>query len=331
MAKALYTTLNNLGKQIQIPVSAEDDLSYFRPDEPEAYVPFYEQNGFAVIRGAVDKDVCDRANKAFDTEIYPSRRFIYRQTTARAERNAFSRTGLVVNPILNVQSVDPRRYPTFRTTGVELLTSPNVRKVCAALLHEPGKIVQTMYFQGNPATWPHQDTYYLDASTLGRMTAVWIATEDIQPGAGRFFVCPGSHKIDMAKNGGDFDIAYNHDRYKKLVEDVIESHQLQFVAPALRKGDALFWAAGTIHGSLPTSQPSVSRRSFTAHWVPQSTELMQFQTRVRPQAYDTVNGVQIARPKDLARPQNRAILYVESTFPKTFYALKNAAIKIVVR
>lgn len=331
MAKALYTTLNNLGKQIQIPVSPDDDLPYFTPDEPEAYVPFYEQNGFAVIRGAVDKAICDRVNDAFNGEIIPSRRFIYRQTTARAERNAFSHTGLVINPVLNVQSVDPKQYPNFRTLSVELLTSANIRKVCAALFQEPGKIVQSMYFQGNPATWPHQDTYYLDASILGRMTAVWIAAEDIKPGAGRFFICPGSHKIDMARNGGNFDIAYNHERYKKLVEDVIESHQLQFVAPALRKGDALFWAAATIHGSLPTAEPNFSRRSLTAHWIPQSTELMQFQTRTRPLAYDTVNEVPIARPKDLARPHNRAILYMESTFPKTFYALKNAAIKFVVR
>jgi len=331
MTKSLYTTLNNLGKQIQIPVSPEDDFPYFTPDEPESYVPFYDQNGFAVIRGAVDKAICDRVNDAFDAEVIPSRRFIYRQTTARAERNAFSSTGLVINPILNVQSVDPKRYPSFRTLSVELLTSANIQKVSATLFQEPGKIVQSMYFQGNPATWPHQDTYYLDASSLGRMTAVWIAAEDIRPGAGRFFVCPGSHKIDMARNGGTFDIAYNHERYKKLVEEVIESHQLQFVAPALRKGDALFWAAGTIHGSLPTSEPNFSRRSLTAHWIPESTELMQFQTRVRPLAYDTVNDVRIARPKDLARIKNRMVLGVEANFPRTFYAVKNAAIKMMVR
>ena len=76
-----------------------------------------------------------------------------------------------------------------------------------------------MYFQGNPSTWPHQDTYYLDAETIGGMMAVWIAAEDIQPGGRRFFICPGSHRIDMKNNGGDFDMAYNQDRYKRLVED----------------------------------------------------------------------------------------------------------------
>jgi len=206
-----------------------------------------------------------------------------------------------------------------------------VAEVADALLGEPGKIVQSMYFQGNPSTWPHQDAYYLDASRPGEMTAVWIASEDIAAGAGRFFVCPGSHKIDMAKNGGDFDIAYNHDRYKKLVVDIIQSHQLRFAAPALRKGDALFWAAYTIHGSLPTTQAQFSRRSFTAHWIPTSTDLLQFQARVRRMCYDVVNGTGVARPKDLSLIKNRAILAAETNFPKTFAAVKRAAIKYLVR
>jgi ectoine hydroxylase-related dioxygenase (phytanoyl-CoA dioxygenase family) len=46
--------------------------------------------------------------------------------------------------------------------------------------------------KGNPETWAHQDTYCLDAEELGRMTAAWIALEDSHPGAGRFYVYPGS-------------------------------------------------------------------------------------------------------------------------------------------
>jgi hypothetical protein len=47
----------------------------------------------------------------------------------------------------------------------------------------PGKLVQSMYFEGNPATWAHQDTYYLDSEHTGAMTAAWFAVEDIKPGA----------------------------------------------------------------------------------------------------------------------------------------------------
>ena len=326
-----YRTPDNLGREIEIPVSPDDDFAYFTPDQPELFRQYYEEQGYVVIRGAAPVSACDAANDAFDAECYRSNGFIYRQTTARPERNAFSDSGFVINPILNVQSVDPRRYPRFRQAASNVVTGQALAGVCRALFGEPGKIVQTMYFHGNPATWPHQDTYYLDATKLGEMAAVWIAAEDIQPGAGRFFICPRSHKIDMAKNGGDFDIAYNHERYKKLVVEVINSHQLRFVAPALRKGDILIWSANTIHGSLPTTQPDFSRRSFTAHWIPASTELLQFQSRTRPMQYDVLNGTQIARPKDLARLKNRAILWVETRFPTLFNAVKKAAIKLLVR
>jgi phytanoyl-CoA hydroxylase len=325
-----YRTLNNIGQTIEIPANLEEDLSYFRIDEAADYRAYYEQNGYVVIRGAIDASLCDAANDAFDKEVYPSRAFIYRQTTARAERNEFTSEGFLVNPILNVQSVDPDRFPGFRTKAVEVITDRNIQKACHALFGQPGKIVQSMYFQGNPSTWPHQDTYYLDA-TDRRMTAVWIATEDIEPGAGRFFVCPGSQKIDMARNGGDFDIAFHHERYKQLIIDIINTHQIRMVAPALKKGDILFWDARTIHGSLPTSQPKSSRRSFTTHWIPQDTELLQFQSRVRPMHYDTVNGAKVARPKDLARLKNRLILWVESTFPKSFALAKKIGIKVLVK
>jgi phytanoyl-CoA hydroxylase len=163
------------------------------------------------------------------------------------------------------------------------------------------------------------------------MMAVWIAAEDIKPGAGRFFICPGSHLIEMEKNGGDFDIAYNHDRYKQLVVDIIRNHQLRFVAPALRKGDTLFWAAKTIHGSLPTTQPEFSRRSFTAHLIPESQKFLQYQSRAKRLSFDSINGVRITRPKDQGLLTNRIILAVETTFPRTFHAIRKIAIKILLQ
>ena len=108
----------------------------------------------------------------------------------------------MLNTILNVQSLDRRHFGDFRQAGLDLLTHANMQRAVSTILGEPGKLVQSMYFDGNPVTWPHQDTYYLDAEEIGRMTAAWVASEDIAPGAGRFFVYPKSHLIDMAKNGG---------------------------------------------------------------------------------------------------------------------------------
>jgi phytanoyl-CoA hydroxylase len=324
-----YPLTDNTGSPLEVPLRPADDYAYFIPAEGAAARAYYEEYGYVVLRGLVPAAQLDGANAAFDREVLPSKRWIYRQATANPERHVLTAHGHMLNSILNLQSLDPRHYAAFRGAAEQVLTHPAMQGALQALLGEPGKLVQSMYFHGNPSTWPHQDTYYLDSEHIGAMTAAWIAAEDIAPGAGRFFVYPGSHRIDMRRNGGDFDIAFNHERYKKLVVDIIRGQQLECRAPALARGDVLFWNGKTIHGSLPTSQPEHSRRSLTAHYIPRSHRFLQHQSRIKPMAYDEVNGMQLARPKDQASPKARAVMFVETRFPTTFRTAKKLALKVL--
>jgi phytanoyl-CoA hydroxylase len=214
---------------------------------------YYEREGYVVVRGLIGPNECDHAQAIFEREVKPTDSFIYRQATANPERHVYTRYGYMLNSILNVQSLDPGRFPEFRKTGTSLITSNRLQAVLGVLFGEPGKLVQSMYFEGNPATWAHQDTYYLDSEHLGAMAAAWIAVDDIKPGAGRFYVYPKSHLYDIAKNRGEFDLGFNHARYKDHVKHVIEEQGFECRAPALSKGDVLFWNGKTIHGSLDTS------------------------------------------------------------------------------
>lgn len=326
-----YTVEDPLGKTIVIPASADDDFAYFRPDQAQEIAGYYREYGYVVIRGLIPRSDCDRAMQRFEHEIKPSRRFIYRQTTANPERNVFTSDGFMLNPILNIQSLSARAYPGFRAAGMQVITHPNVQAVLPSIIGETGKLVQSMYFQGNSATWAHQDTYYLDAEEIGRMCAGWFAMEDIAPGAGRFYIYPKSHLINMAKNGGDIDIAFNHGRYKKVLIDVIRNHGLDCRAPALQQGDVLFWSAKTIHGSLATTQPHRSRSSFTAHYIPQSSRFLQFQSRIKKLHLETVQGMPVHHPKDQNQLAPRAVLWVETTFPRSFQTAKKVAIKALTR
>jgi phytanoyl-CoA hydroxylase len=328
-ARKEYILIDNIGGRLAVPVSRADDFAYFAHTETRAVQDYYREYGYVVIRGLVSPGALERANAAFDQEVLPSRRFIYRQATANPEPHVFSTHGFMLNSLLNLQSLDPRYYGGFRDAAEEVLADGGVQSILRSLFDEPGKLVQSMYFHGNPVTWPHQDTYYLDSEQLGSMSAVWIAAEDIAPGAGRFFIYPKSHKIDMRRNGGNFDIAFHHDRYKQLVKDIIRDQRLQCRAPALAKGDALFWHARTIHGSLPTSQAHRSRRSFTAHYIPESHRFLQWQSRVKPLNYALVNGMQMARPKNQARALNRTVMFVETRWPRAFRAAKQLAVKWV--
>ena len=324
-----YLLTDNLGGSLTVPETPAEDFAYFSSAEGTRIRAYYAEYGYVVVRGLVSPSVLDAANAAFDGEIMPSTRYMYRQASANPERHVLTTHGHMLNSLLNLQSLDPRYYGGFRHSAQQVLAHPAIQGVVREILGEPGKLVQSMYFHGNPKTWPHQDTYYLDSEQLGTMTAAWVAAEDIFPGAGRFFVYPGSHKIDMQKNGGDFDIAFHHDRYKQVVTDIIRGKRLECRAPALAKGDVLLWNSRTIHGSLPTSQPERSRRSFTAHYIPQSHRFFQWQSRAKRLDYSVVNGLQMARPKDQARAVNRAVLFVETRFPRTFRTTKKLAVKLV--
>jgi phytanoyl-CoA hydroxylase len=319
------------GGSINIPLAFDPRSDPYLALDTDAKIrSYYDTEGYVVIRGAIDPGLCDEARAAFANEVKPYRGYIYRQASAIPEKNIFTEHGHVLNSLLNIQDLDRRRFPRFRDSGVRIITHASIQRAVRILVGESGKLTQSMYFDGNPATWAHQDAYYLDSTDRGRMTAVWVAAEDIHPGAGRFFVYPRSHLIDMEKNGGGFDVAFNHDRYKKLVIDTIRSHRLTCRAPALRKGDLLFWSVRTIHGSLET-RTHHSRASFTSHFVPESTTLLQFETRPRKLNLHLVNGVQVHHPKDQNQPLNRGILRLETTFPRAFQATKRLAVKALTR
>ena len=326
----LYGITDFNGRKIEVPVAEEDDNPYFAHDQAAI-----SENTTTKTATSYCEVYCRKASATVPPHrLRPRSSLSAALSTGRraATRKAFIyERRIMLNPILCVQSLNRRHFAGFRRAGLDLLTHANMQRAVTTILGEPGKLVQSMYFDGNPVTWPHQDTYYLDAEEIGRMTAAWVAAEDIAPGAGRFFVYPKSHLIDMTKNGGDFDIAFHHQRYKALVEQVIREQALVCRAPALSKGDVLFWAAKTIHGSLRTTQPSRSRRSFTAHFIPDRSRFLQFQTRVRPLKTELVNGIRVHHPKDLSKAANRAVFFAETRFPRTFQIAKRAAIKLITR
>jgi phytanoyl-CoA hydroxylase len=317
---------------VNVPENTGEDVSpkfdYSQSAEIKSY---YDENGYVIVKRAIDGAMCDHIRRLWDEEIKPYRGYIYRQATARTERHEFNHKGWVMNPILNLQSINPRCFPRFREFAtLKILSHPNLTQVFSTLLEDIPKIVQSMYFEGNSATWEHQDSYYLDSEQVGAMAAAWIALEDIAAEAGRFFICPKSHKIDLIKQERDNNIADNHEIYIQQVVQHIRSLNLEIRAPYLEKGDILFWNAFTIHGSLDSQDPNNSRSSITCHAIPASHRFLQLHSRLFDLPTDTVQGVQIFRPKDLSKLKNRIIFTAETRFPGVFYAFKKAAVRYVV-
>jgi len=329
---AYYKGTCPLGKPLDVPVTVDKATDpYLRLGTDGDLKKYYDDNGYVVRRGLIAPEFCDELKLCFREEVKPYKGYIYRQASANPEKHQITEDGYMLNSILNIQSVSSREFPKFRKTGIDLLTHQAIQQSMEILMGEPGKLMQSMYFEGNPATWAHQDCYYLDSERDGAMIGIWLALEDIHPGGGRFYVYPTSHKIDIRKNGGDFDIAFHHDRYKDLVKDIINKFDLKCHAPMLKKGDVLFWGSRTIHGSLDTFEPQFSRNSITGHFIPESTRFLSLQSFIRPTKLKKVNGINVFSPKDLDETKNKVILKIETTFPRTFQLLKKAAIKVATR
>jgi phytanoyl-CoA hydroxylase len=321
------------GLTVNVPEDLSEDVSpHFALTDLDAIAAYYREHGYVVVSSVFTPEECDQIRTLWDAEIKPFKGKIYRQATAKLEPHVLNDKGWVMNPILNLQSVDPGRFPRFRRYAREqILAGKRLHEVFQRLFGEPGKVVQSMYFEGNSATWEHQDSYYLDSEHMGTMAAAWIAIEDISPTAGRFFVCPGTHKIDWKRQSAEDNVATAHEVYVQSVVDKMRETKAEVRAPALRKGDVLFWNGLTIHGSLNSHDPERARSSVTCHAIPASHKFMQYQKRITDPATDQVNGVRIHAPKDLASLKNRAVKAVEENFPGPFYALKRFAIEQMMK
>lgn len=322
------------GLSVSVPeIPGEDPSPKFDKSDRKGIKDYYDAQGYVIATSLFDAQVCDQIRELWNKEIKPSPDFIYRQATAKAERHVFNSQRWVMNPILNLQSIDPRRYPKFRDFATNrILTAASLADAFRTLLNgESPKIVQSMYFEGNSATWEHQDSYYLDSEHIGTMAAAWIALEDISASAGRFFICPGSHKLHLGKHGIENNIVENHESYIRSVVSNIRAMNLEIRAPLLQKGDVLFWNARTIHGSLDSQDALHTRSSITCHAIPDSHRFMQYQTRTMPLNLSEVNGIRVHRAKDLALWRNRLVFRLETNFPAVFYAARKMRIKAILR
>jgi phytanoyl-CoA hydroxylase len=321
------------GAEIEIPTAVDDATDiYLSLQDNASRLAYYQTNGYVVIRNLIPTTLCDRVKQTFEAEIKPYNGYLYRQTSSgAAEKHQINEHGYVLNALMNILNLNETLFPNFWQAITALISHSNLYEAVHNFLGEPGIIVQSMYFEGNPQTWAHQDTYYLDAAQTENMTAAWIALEDIQPTAGRFYVYPESQHLNIVKNSGKFDIAFNHMSYKQHMLDMISKYQLKCCAPALRKGDVLFWTSKTIHGSLETLQPQFSRSSLTTHFIPASAGFLQFQSRLRKLHLRQIGAFQVDCSKNQNRLKYKLLFKLELIFPKFFSLTKKIIIKLFTK
>lgn len=224
----------------------------------------YRRDGWVKVPGLVDPARIDALQAAYMADLLPSRSKFFRQNTNRYEPNDIDEHGHVINSFL-----DPHHYrsvPRLRQGVLDILFAPALKAALAEATGHAGlDLMQSMLFDKNAATPPHQDWWYLDSVPNGQLAAAWIALEDIPAQAGRFYLMSGTHEMKLH----DDLRSLRHDTWLGLMKQYVDSHADAVEAPEMRKGDVIIWNSRTIHGALPTQDATLSRKSLTAHYLPQ--------------------------------------------------------------
>ncbi len=329
----MQTVVTPLGLRVRVPETVDEDTPYPGADRPAEVAAAYARDGYVVLRGLVPPDLCDSVRTAFDAEVRPSRTPILRQKNMRYEANAFDADGFLSNPVFNVQDLETRRFGRFKSAALDVLTHPAVAAATGTVLGAPRtKLIQSMFFEAPAGTWAHQDSYYQDsADGLGGGVAGWFALEDIDAGAGRFYVAPRSHRdLPPLRNEGELGVAMGHDRYKRAVVEAVRAAGIECSAPQLQKGDVLLWNSLLVHGSLEALRPGVSRSSLTAHYLAESAEMLQFHARVRRLDMTRHNGMAVGLLHNQDRLRNRLVREVAWQAPGLFATARRVAIQAVL-
>jgi hypothetical protein len=132
---------------------------------------------------------------------------------------------------------------------------------------------QTLNFAIGSQQETHVDLVHFASMPENYMCGVWLALEDVRPGAGPLRYYPGSHRWptvfnehigrhappaeDIGTGGGGFFHVWQ--RLQQL-------HGVEPVEFLPRKGQAVIWAAGLHHGGAPHTDRTATRKSQVTHY-----------------------------------------------------------------
>ncbi|MFN3737490.1 phytanoyl-CoA dioxygenase family protein [Hydrogenophaga sp.] len=155
----------------------------------------------------------------------------------------------------------------------ELATNPTVLALLSDLYGRRAFPFQTLNFPVGTQQPSHSDHVHFHSVPERFMCGVWIAMEDINEDNGPLFVYPGSNRWPLLSNeslginGAMLDDPYTH--YHRYVEAWDSMAAAQGIAPKrfiAKKGQALIWSAGLVHGGSKMADKDRTRWSMVTHY-----------------------------------------------------------------
>jgi len=198
-------------------------------------------------------------------------------------RDFFDRFATAGEPVPDswIPSLDPadaddplKRYPRvmqphrWNEMCKRYLIDPRIGAVLRQLIGCMPLATQSMYYYKPPGAKGqafHQDNFYLEVQP-DTCYAAWVAIDPVTPENGGLWVAPGTHKMDVVcPEEADAETSFS----RHLVEPPTG---VKPVPTRMQPGDVLFFNGSLIHGSQPNAHPSLWRRSYICHYMPELSD-----------------------------------------------------------
>ena len=196
---------------------------------------FYNE-GFVVIRDLINAELI--TNILDSLEKFKSKNVFYYTQSSHTwvKSSKTTKEGYLIDSIQS--PTKQRNCGKLKLAAEDIISCQEISKILQQISESSNFINwQNMLFDKSTGTIDHADTWYLDTKPRGKMIAAWIALEDIEETAGRFFVYPKSHKLTIPENINK-TIKDNY-LYAKFIDIFIKENNLIKFAPAMKKGDVI--------------------------------------------------------------------------------------------
>ena len=150
----------------------------------------------------------------------------------------------------------------------KVATSKRVHTVLQHLYDKKPRAFQTLNFKMGTSQPTHSDTIHFNCEPFGAMCGVWVAFEDIGPDQGPLRIYPGSNSLPEM-NYSDFGLEASYEEYPKYLEQLsslIQAKGFEERRATIKKGQAVIWAANTLHGGAPQNDLGLTRHSQVTHF-----------------------------------------------------------------
>lgn len=151
------------------------------------------------------------------------------------------------------------------------LNQPKLFRMVELILEDVAVATQSLLFSHGSVQDLHRDPWFVPTNPASSMLASWLALQDIDADSGPLSFYPGSHRIpwtlldtnDVIFNGASAESQHQH---QKALFDHIDARDLQKRHFLAKRGEAIIWHAGLVHGGSEVLKQGLLRRSFVVHY-----------------------------------------------------------------